>query len=416
MRPCAMVVGLLYVVGCVLYARYIGGVLRNGGRGIDVVLCTRAHEAALLAPLPPPAPVDGEAARASATPVRECGSTRFARTRGEIAELRHAAAAAPRRWSPFREEWSVDATFGAWAAAHAASALRLLGACDFQCVDACGAPPPARLPPVCLLPPAAAGACPRVDDAGAGAAPPPAVAVMFDSCVTHYGTVYNGRQVLYSARMCEPEEPVHLTHADCGAWLDEVVVITQYFGKYFFHFLIENMARLALVAPYLRAHPGVAVVVHTRHMPFIDGLLGLLGIPHARLVGAVCARTVLVPEPVRCGSPSAAHLAALQRELRWGMGLPVDDGAAPGGGGLPLVRRSLLVVRRDGTRSILNFGDLVGALGARFNATYTLAVRARARWGRRRRHRHRRLGLSPAPRDPTARRYLRLRRRSRRAC
>jgi hypothetical protein len=176
----------------------------------------------------------------------------------------------------------------------------------------------------------------------------------------------------------------------------------------FSHFFLETLTRVALVAPFLRAHPSVRVAVLAAlppyTSPFVAQFLGLLGVAPERIVEVpVCAARVYIPEPTICAAPSLMKALMLQRELwravRASVGSEAAAAAASGSrqrgssssssssdnssgseSGAwhvrPLRERVVLLINRRGSRRISNFEALHSALRAALEGVYELVVRA----------------------------------------
>jgi capsular polysaccharide biosynthesis protein len=138
----------------------------------------------------------------------------------------------------------------------------------------------------------------------------------------------------------------------------KVVVLTQFWGEGYFHFLLENLPRLFPVLDMVISDPRIKI-----HVPiggggsFIPYLLESLGIERHRLVtGNVEADVVVYPETVQCGSPKLVQLSALRSMLEF-VG---TRGICPQ---LAFSKRFILVVSREGgARNIVNQRELVDAL------------------------------------------------------
>ena len=89
-------------------------------------------------------------------------------------------------------------------------------------------------------------------------------------------------------------------HKAANSTYEEVFVLSQFWGEYFFHSAIENIPRIAPYLPFLRNHPSIQI----HHRDMSSALLGLLDIPdlHARQVsGLVRGRVVYLPAGTPCG-------------------------------------------------------------------------------------------------------------------
>lgn len=128
----------------------------------------------------------------------------------------------------------------------------------------------------------------------------------------------------------------------------------------FSHFFLESLTRLAVVAPFLRAHPAVRVGFQAGAWvrPFVEafGIAGdriatlpgararAFAVPHARAVWPcalfiparpVCARRVYAPEPTMCAGPTQVKLLMLQVGARPRRGQQCMSARADARGGRP---------------------------------------------------------------------------------
>jgi hypothetical protein len=88
--------------------------------------------------------------------------------------------------------------------------------------------------------------------------------------------------------------------------VDKVFVISQVMGDNIFHFLSENLPRLAPFLPELIAEPDIKihlVMENNKAKQFAINWLGFLGITADRLVGGkIEAKEVFIPEGGGCGA------------------------------------------------------------------------------------------------------------------
>jgi hypothetical protein len=293
-----------------------------------------------------------------------------------------------------RTKMAITSDLRSWAARNASGlshTLPLIDACDFHCARDCWPEPAPRAPPPLVFDPAAYAAAynsswwwqGRVngslrDAVAAGRSEGllsfpdmvydhtvPLVAIALDACVCHIG---------YLSTDTLSFEPLY------GCWLDhssltygrdltedEMVLLSAYHSENYGHFVLEALTRFAVMAPYIRAHPGVRVVVREL-TSFAAQYLSLLGLPAGQVIhGVTCGRRVYIPEPAGCAAPSRAHIALLRRELLAALRVPVD-GEAENATALPpwaarAADRGLLLVRRaSGRRGISNLDALHAAL------------------------------------------------------
>ena len=138
------------------------------------------------------------------------------------------------------------------------------------------------------------------------------------------------------------------------ATVASVVVATQFWGDGYFHLVVEGFARIAQAQT---EHPAFfrERTVHAHSpSPQAEPLARLLGL--AVVSGNVLAtHRLLAPPPTPCGGHRRSPHARWLRALLWPSIVPRP--ASPKTTGV-------LVVRRDGTRSILNHAALVARLNA----------------------------------------------------
>jgi hypothetical protein len=87
--------------------------------------------------------------------------------------------------------------------------------------------------------------------------------------------------------------------------LDKVFVISQVMGDNIFHFLSENLPRLAPFLSDLIAEPDIKIHIVTEGPPkaFMTNWFEFLGISSDRLVGGnIEAKEIFVPEGIGCGA------------------------------------------------------------------------------------------------------------------
>ena len=115
----------------------------------------------------------------------------------------------------------------------------------------------------------------------------------------------------------------------------EILTIAQFWGFGFFHFVVEDLPRIAPYLPFLKRHPGVRV-----HVQQINGFtvtfLAQLGIDRSRLVsGHVQADVLYMPEGTPCGRGHFFNMQLVSMRLRAGLADP-----APPRDTVVLIRRS----------------------------------------------------------------------------
>jgi len=103
-----------------------------------------------------------------------------------------------------------------------------------------------------------------------------------------------------------PERPVYR----------ELFVMTQFWGRSFFHKIVEVMPRVAPYVEFLRANPSVQI-----HAPEdrsqVSEMLRMIGVDPVRIVtGVTRAKLVYLPQGTPCGFPDARSIQLLSRLLR----------------------------------------------------------------------------------------------------
>jgi len=103
-----------------------------------------------------------------------------------------------------------------------------------------------------------------------------------------------------------PERPVYR----------ELFVMTQFWGRSFFHKIVEVMPRVAPYVDFLRDNPGVQI-----HAPEdrsqVSEMLRMLGVDPVRIVtGITRAKLVYLPQGTPCGFPEARSIQLLSKLLR----------------------------------------------------------------------------------------------------
>lgn len=232
--------------------------------------------------------------------------------------------------------------------------LVVIDACEFQC-DGCIREIPTQHHPVRYIAPAVTA---EFDAEPLPVSLPPSVMILRDACTSEHGYVTGSGVTIKPKAPCQPEAYIRVTSLNCGHVYDEIVVIPQYWGGAFYHFMHENAPRLALVAPYLRAHPNTKIQVLPDYPIIVKEVLEAMGLwEPSRIVHGCCAKRILLPEPVTCGRPSAYHLLNLRRELAHLIPTILPDN-----------QRHLLLIRRPpGARSVINYDELETALRASFD-------------------------------------------------
>jgi hypothetical protein len=114
---------------------------------------------------------------------------------------------------------------------------------------------------------------------------------------------------------CDPNFGEYANHAAYPKF-DRVFVLSQIQGNNIFHFLVENLPRIALFLQDLLLPINLDIKIHvvgrndksTEVPRHTAAWLGYLGIENARLVaGPLQAKEVFVPEGIGCGTPGDAY-------------------------------------------------------------------------------------------------------------
>ena len=102
----------------------------------------------------------------------------------------------------------------------------------------------------------------------------------------------------------------------CDHIIDEVFIISQYWGEAYFHKMMEDMPRLAPFLLFLRAHPNIRIHMRTRN-PNTDYLFGALGLDPSRIItGNVHGKLVYLPRSTACGHLLISEGQLLSHEYR----------------------------------------------------------------------------------------------------
>ena len=130
-----------------------------------------------------------------------------------------------------------------------------------------------------------------------------------ESCLGGMRTLYPERSMLDSQTFYPPKLLEYRS----------VLVLSQKWGQHYYHFISENLIRITPYLAELRRTTG-SLKVHLVPDALSGGIshvisqfFKILGVPAHKLVsGTIWAETVLVPEPVNCGDPSAVMLRMLR--------------------------------------------------------------------------------------------------------
>ena len=126
----------------------------------------------------------------------------------------------------------------------------------------------------------------------------------------------------------------------------EVFLLGQYRGTTFFHFIIENLPRIAAYLSFLLRHPRIQIHVR-RKTGFTRHFLASLGIASSRLVSEYSqADIVYMPAGTPCGHATLFNAQLLSMQLRAGM----SDPAPP--------RDTIVLIRRTKKRWFNHHDDI----------------------------------------------------------
>ncbi|EKX43942.1 hypothetical protein GUITHDRAFT_72693 [Guillardia theta CCMP2712] len=191
--------------------------------------------------------------------------------------------------------------------------------------------------------------------------PLPSLAILSDAIVQPDGNAQNGSYFIItkgcSSLSGSPtkSKPSHV--------YDKVATISHYWGEGYYHFFGENLVRLPMAIEYLSSIREKSYMVHVKTKnQFTQSALALLGISSSRLVdGLVGAKTLYIPEPTPCGTPSAPALRLMRMSLlRAALGGQDPEQAERRESNNKCV--VMVVQRRKASRSISNHEELVKAL------------------------------------------------------
>ena len=183
--------------------------------------------------------------------------------------------------------------------------------------------------------------------------PIPGIAVMHHAFVDEEGNVCDASHCI-GIRSCEMKVA---KPRGAGVPQDQLYVVAENQGYGFWHFFGENFVRISIGIDLLLADKSIKVHV-VRKNAFTRDYMQLVGIDESRLIeGAATARVLFYPEPTACGSPSRYISRQTRRMLRAALLLPPISALPPAA-----ARPRILVVKRSGSRKVLNHDDLIAAL------------------------------------------------------
>ena len=185
------------------------------------------------------------------------------------------------------------------------------------------------------------------------AEPIPGIAVMQHAFVDEEGNVCDAKHCI-GIRSCEMKVA---KPRGAGTPHDQLYVVAENQGYGFFHFFGEDFVRISVGIDLLLEDKSIKVHV-VRKNAFTKDYMRLVGIDESRLIeGVATARVLFYPEPSACGSPSRYIARQTRHMLRTALLLPPTGGAAAAA-----ARPRILVVKRSGSRKVLNHDALVAAL------------------------------------------------------
>ena len=130
----------------------------------------------------------------------------------------------------------------------------------------------------------------------------------------------------------------------------EVFVLSQHWGKTFFHFLIENLTRISAYLSFLTRHPDIKILVH-KPSGFIRTLLAALGMDPSRLVsGDIQADVAYMPAGSPCGHATIFSAQALSLHFRSRLPEPAPP------------RDTIILIRRSQKRWFDHHDDILAML------------------------------------------------------
>ena len=98
--------------------------------------------------------------------------------------------------------------------------------------------------------------------------------------------------------------------------VDEIFIVSQFWGEWHFHKMMENMPRLAPSLPFLRKHPNIRIHMRTLNSN-TDYLFQALGLDPSRIItGNVYGKLVYLPRSTTCGHLLISEGQLLAHEYR----------------------------------------------------------------------------------------------------
>jgi len=133
-----------------------------------------------------------------------------------------------------------------------------------------------------------------------------------------------------------------------------IFVIGQNQGYGYWHYLMENWIRLFVALDFLRAETTIKIHVIGATLRFVKESISFLGLSPSRLVtGSIVSAVALFPESIWCGSPPYSLVSNARRQI-----LDILH--------FPKKYKQILVIKREGGRSVVNHKQLTVALSKQF--------------------------------------------------
>eukprot|EP00047_Mylnosiga_fluctuans_P006675 m.248432 g.248432 ORF g.248432 m.248432 type:complete len:478 (+) comp15727_c0_seq1:196-1629(+) len=211
----------------------------------------------------------------------------------------------------------------------------------------------------------------HADCAEAGAINAKAFVLNFNNAfISLHGNVYINSLHVYSCGAhvlfggCNENMPLesHML-SDSAVVVDKAVAIMTRWGSSYYHWVIEELPRLAYVIEMLLANPDIRIITHDHvgNRLFFE----FLGLDPKRVVPVqgntvFFVRELAVPPVAHCGRPALTASHKYRERLRRGMaerGLISGHDAAG---------KHIVVIQRDGPRHTTNHGELMTALRSTF--------------------------------------------------
>lgn len=145
----------------------------------------------------------------------------------------------------------------------------------------------------------------------------------------------------------------------------DVFVVTQFWGRTYFHKMLEVMPRVAAYVEFLKNNPSILIHAPEDHAQFSE-LLEILGLNPERIVtGVTRAKCVYLPKGTPCGFPNAHELQLLSHHYR--NFIHTSLSANP--------RNRLVLIKRSGQRRFLQqdaIEQVLRAIAPSYGLNFTL--------------------------------------------